>query len=391
MSAILAALINGGIAGAAVTLAVWLTLAIAPRRALNAATRYAVWWTTLLLVVMLPLFYLPRRPERIPVPQFIAPAATQPIAATETEVQPVSQLVSTNERTRMPQFPLELSLGAWPIRIFTLWGIATIFMLLRLCASYVVLERRKRRARAVEKLADWPVRALVSPDIASPMAAGLFRPAILLPERLLAELDDDEIDQIRMHETAHLLRRDDIALLMQRSIEALFALHPVVRWITRRIDLEREIACDDFVVEQTGQARPYASCLTRVVEIAGGVRSSLVAAAATEEHSHLARRIEMLLDKTRHKGTRLLKIRLLLLVGALIALACVVVRTPAVFACAADSFYVQAPVPPEPPEPPAASSAPDAPEAPLPPAPAAPAAVPEPPAPPAPPLPQSSS
>ena len=137
----------------------------------------------------------------------------------------------------------------------------------------------------------------ISADIASPMAAGLFRPAILLPERLLAELDDEELDQIRMHETAHLLRRDDIDLLIQRSLEALFALHPVVRWITRRIDLEREIACDDFVVEQTGQARPYASCLTRVVEIAGGVRSSLVAAAATEERSHLARRIEMLSTK----------------------------------------------------------------------------------------------
>ena len=190
-----------------------------------------------------------------------------------------------------------------------------------------------------------------------------------------------------MHETAHLLRRDDIALLIQRSMEALFALHPVVRWITRRIDLEREIACDDFVVEQTGQARPYASCLTRVVEIAGGVRSSLVAAAATEERSHLARRIEMLLDKTRHKGTRLLKIRLSLMVAALIALACVVVRTPAVFAFAQDSLYDQTPVPPEPPDHRPRLPRPDAPEAPLPPEPAA---APEPPASPAPPPPQSS-
>lgn len=376
MSAILAALVNGGIAGAAVTLAVWLVLSIAPRRALNAATRYAVWWTTLLLVVTLPLFYLPRRAEPIPAPQFVAPAAAQTIVATETEEVPavskvVSKLVANHEPSRWPQFPLELSLGAWPIRIFTLWVIATVFMLLRLCASYVVLERRKRRAHAVKKLEGWPVRALVSSDIASPMAAGLFRPAILLPERLLAELDDDELDQIRMHETAHLLRRDDIALLIQRSLEALFALHPVVRWITRRIDLEREIACDDFVVEQTGQARPYASCLTRVVEIAGGVRSSLVAAAATEERSHLARRIEMLLDKTRHKGTRLLKIRLSLLVAALIALACVVARTPAVFAFAADSIYDQMPVPPEapvpppPPEGPVSAVPPAAPEPPV--------------------------
>ncbi len=271
----------------------------------------------------------------------------------------------------------------------------TALLLLRLALSYLVLETRKRRARPAEGLERWPVRALISSDIASPMAAGLFRPAILLPERLMAELDDDELEQIRLHETAHLTRRDDIALLIERSIEALFALHPVVRWITRRMDLEREIACDDFVVEQTGQARPYASCLTHVVEIAGGVRSSLVAAAATEERSHLARRIEMLLDKTRHKGTRLLKIRFLLMAAVLLALAVVAVRTPGLIAfAAADSVYDQdqvAPLPPLPPEAPVPPEAPLPPPAPLPPVAPEPPAPPLPPAPPAPPEPQSDS
>jgi beta-lactamase regulating signal transducer with metallopeptidase domain len=379
MSAILAALINGGIAGAAVTVAVWLALSIAPRRALNAATRYAVWWITLLVVVMLPLFYLPHRTEPFRESGVVAPDETQIVAAPTVEAPSASADVP--QTSRWPQFPLEFSAGSWPIRIFIAWGIVAVFMMLRLLASYVVLERRKHRARTEEKLQKWPVRALISIDVASPMAAGLFRPAILLPERLLAELADDELEQIRVHETAHLLRRDDIALLVERSMEALFALHPVVRWITRRIDLEREIACDDFVVEQTGQARPYASCLTRVVEIAGGVRSSIVAAAATEERSHLARRIEMLLDKTRHKGTRLLKIRLLLMVAALIALAFVAVKTPGIVAFAAaqeDSFLDQVPVPPEPPSPPEAPAAPEAPLAPARPAPPAPPAPPEP-------------
>ncbi len=61
MSAILSALINAGIASAVVTLAVWLAMSAAPRRALNAATRYAIWWITLLVVVALPAFYLPHR------------------------------------------------------------------------------------------------------------------------------------------------------------------------------------------------------------------------------------------------------------------------------------------------------------------------------------------
>jgi beta-lactamase regulating signal transducer with metallopeptidase domain len=410
MTALLAALINAGLAGAVVTFAVWLALSIAPRRALNAATRYAVWWTILLVVVTLPLFYLPHRAEPASAPQPVpAPAI---VAVAESSVPPVApvSLVSVDSpaRSRWPQFPIEFRAGSWPAGIFAAWGIVVVFMLLRLAASYLLLERRKLQARPAESLQRWPVRALISSDIASPMAAGLFRPAILLPERLLNELDEDELDQIRVHETAHLLRRDDIALLIQRTVEAFFALHPVVRWITRRIDLEREIACDDFVVEQTGKARPYASCLTRVVEIAGGMRSSkitsaitsAVASAATEEGSHLARRIEMLLDKTRHKGTRLLKIRLLVIVAAVAAVACVIVRTPAIVAFAAaeqESWFDQAPVPPEPPSPPAAPEAPTPPEpaappaaplAPEPPTPPEPPALPAPPAPPA--APQSS-
>lgn len=371
MSAILAAFINAGIAGAAVTFAVWLALCILPRRQFNAATRYAVWWTTLLVVVALPVFYLPHHEQSgpmIPSPQ-AAPVTT----LTKTEPPPVADVVTVPADVEPPsrgsRFPLELA-APWPIRISTLWGIVAVLMLLRLCASYILLERRKRRARPALQFQSWPVRTLICSDIASPMAAGLFRPAILLPERLLSELDDDELDQIRVHETAHLLRRDDIALLVQRTLEAFFALHPVVRWITRRIDLEREIACDDFVVEHTGQARPYASCLTRVVEIARGGRSSIVAAAATEERSHLARRIEMLLDKTRHKGTRLLKTRLFLMVAALLAFAFVAAKTPGLIAFAAvdqNSISDQGPAAPEAPaapEVPTASTAPEAPAAP---------------------------
>ncbi len=380
MTAILAALINAALAGALVTLAVWLVLSIAPRRALNATTRYAVWWTTLLVVVALPLFYLPHRAEPISAPQMIT--ASEVAESSPPSIAQVSEVhVEAPTPSRLPQFPIEFRAGSWPAEIFAAWGIVAAFMLLRLGASYVVLERRKREAHAAEHLDHWPVRALISSDIASPMAAGLFRPAILLPERLLHELGEEEIEQIRLHETAHLLRRDDIALLIQRTVEAFFALHPVVRWITRRIDLEREIACDDFVLEQTGKARPYASCLTRVVEIAGGMRSSMVASAATEERSHLARRIEMLLDKSRHKGTSLLKIRLFVMIAAVVAVACIAVKTPGIVAFAAeqDSWFNQAPVPPEPPSPPAA---PEPPAAPAPPAPPDVPAVPEPPAPP---------
>jgi beta-lactamase regulating signal transducer with metallopeptidase domain len=66
MTSVLAALVNGGILSALVTIAVWLALRVTPRRVLNAATRYAMWWAALAIAVTLPALYLPRDVEGAP-------------------------------------------------------------------------------------------------------------------------------------------------------------------------------------------------------------------------------------------------------------------------------------------------------------------------------------
>src|SRR5580658_758813 len=108
MSEVLAAFINAGIAGAAVTIAVWLVLSIAPRRAINAATRYAVWWTTLLVVVALPVFSLPHRAAPVSASQEpVTKAATQDTTISVSEAPAV--FAAPPVPSRWPQFPLELS------------------------------------------------------------------------------------------------------------------------------------------------------------------------------------------------------------------------------------------------------------------------------------------
>jgi beta-lactamase regulating signal transducer with metallopeptidase domain len=450
---LIGAFLNGAIVSVLVAAIVWLILRITPRRALNAATRYAIWCATLTIVIALPALYMPMSSKAPVAPATPVTAATWtsaiPLESGST-VQSVSKHVTlgsveirsavagaseaetsvqTNDRTirsRWPQFPIQVSAAPWLTRALSWlafgWIAISLAMLGRLIAAVVVLKRRKARsfaapAQIANRLHHWiaicgtkrRITLSGSSEIATPMAAGLRAPAILIPAQLFSELDDAEFDQIGLHETAHLARRDDYALIVQRAVEALFALHPVVRWVARRIDLEREIACDDFVIEATGRARPYAQCLTRVVELAGGVRGSLIAAAATEEPSHLATRVEMLLDKKRNTGTLLLKTPLLVAMAALAALVCMVGRTPSLvaFAMPADAVIdlggQEPPQPPDAPPPPQAPlaarpplsadtpSAPDTPplpDAPLPPE--APFAPEPPPAPPAPGVPVAS-
>jgi len=52
-----------------------------------------------------------------------------------------------------------------------------------------------------------------------------------------------------------------------RLAASVVALHPLARWVLGRIERERELACDDWVVALTGSARPYAASLARLFEL----------------------------------------------------------------------------------------------------------------------------
>ena len=79
-----------------------------------------------------------------------------------------------------------------------------------------------------------------------------------------AKLSDESLDEIVMHEQAHLDRYDDWSKLLVAVVGSLAGLHPAVRFLARRLDVDREAACDDRVVSRTGATRRYASSLLAV-------------------------------------------------------------------------------------------------------------------------------
>lgn len=90
MNTLLAAAVNGTLEGALVTAAVWLALRAAPRRALNAATRYVLWWATLAVVLGLPALHLPRPTQRVP---------RSPATAAESHAAPAVKLNAARSST----------------------------------------------------------------------------------------------------------------------------------------------------------------------------------------------------------------------------------------------------------------------------------------------------
>jgi beta-lactamase regulating signal transducer with metallopeptidase domain len=149
-----------------------------------------------------------------------------------------------------------------------------------------------------------PVSILVSDRVQVPTAVGFFKSSVILPSWMVEEAASEELKHVMLHELAHLRRRDDWTNLVQKLVKALLFFHPGIWWMERELSLQREIACDDAVLEQTGNPRSYAECLARVAEKSFMRRQIALAQAAVSRIRQLSVRVGRILDPKRSGSTQ---------------------------------------------------------------------------------------
>jgi beta-lactamase regulating signal transducer with metallopeptidase domain len=174
---------------------------------------------------------------------------------------------------------------------------------------------RQFRTLAEEMRVKRKPRLLMCPENTAPMAVGFWEPAVLLPAKAFEDVPDLQLGHVLRHELAHVRRRDDWANLVQQTVKAVLFFHPAVHWLSRRLTVEREIACDDHVLAATHTPRSYALFLT---EFAGRRQGHVVVAApaAWSSQNQLTERINMILDVNRNSSPRLARLRLGILTAA---------------------------------------------------------------------------
>ncbi|MBN1342852.1 MAG: M48 family metalloprotease [Phycisphaerae bacterium] len=148
-----------------------------------------------------------------------------------------------------------------------------------------------------------PVTVAATDVAHGPVLAGIMRPVILLPRRLIAELTPQQMRYVIAHELVHVRRRDNLVLLIQRLAEMCFFFHPVVwlcGWIMRR---EAEAACDDAVLAAYAAPAEYADSLTRVAEMKCGFTRRLLVNTFAAAESNFARRVRRILRGRAARGT----------------------------------------------------------------------------------------
>jgi bla regulator protein blaR1 len=208
--------------------------------------------------------------------------------------------------------------------VFALWLAGVALCALRLLYGLRVLSATRRTLEPLD--GDWlerlrcnrALRVAAGDRLSVPCLVGLRHPTIAIPRPLVSALRADDLRRIVLHEAAHAQRYDDwLNLFVQIARAALF-FNPVVHYIATRIAVEREIACDDRVVEIMGDRVVYAECLSA---IARDVRMRGVAVPAFfGRRAQIVVRIEQLLDRA-HDGSSSIGRRPFVAVAALLALA----------------------------------------------------------------------
>jgi beta-lactamase regulating signal transducer with metallopeptidase domain len=263
---------------------------------LNAATRHVIWWIALALVLLHP--WTPSGVSFDPVPA----GSGEPLAA-------------AGSLFFIPQPPAWVMLGAalsWMCLVAAgVWRIgrslAAVAAMKRESASLDPARERRLPLWSAARRTGRRCALRVSAHASGACALGFRRPVILLPAALVTSLSDEDLDQVILHEHAHLQRRDDWYRFVQCALAALVGVHPAIWFIGTQIDLEREAACDDRVVARTRAPRQYADCLARVAAHVAGRREwpAFVPAVVTRSSAMLRSRVTRLLDRGLNRTSRL--------------------------------------------------------------------------------------
>ena len=233
-------------------------------------------------------------------------------APVEDNVSVAEPVYAPREETRTSVIELTPPAMYWQALFFAAWGVISGLLIMQLLLSGIlVLHLKRTSAQApayVEKLVRrWSsqsrfsraVRIGVSKGVKSAVAVGYIHPMILLPSAIFDVLSEEEIEQVILHEMAHIQRHDDWTILFQRVFHALFFFHPATWILSQQMEKDREMACDDWVVSLSQKPKVYASCLAKLASLHVRRTSYVTTPSATSGKKQLFERVESILNTKR--------------------------------------------------------------------------------------------
>lgn len=190
---------------------------------------------------------------------------------------------------KMASFP-------WVEALQVIWLAGCAVALAKLALSALGLARWRKRSTLLETL-EGGVELRELPGIHGPVAAGVFRPMIFVP-REWRMWEESTKETILLHELAHHQRHDPFLRWLASLAMAVHWFNPLVHWVTKRLALQCEQACDQRVLAAGISVGRYAEVLFRLAS----PKKLGVAGLAMAETSSLEARVKHLLRPTKNRG-----------------------------------------------------------------------------------------
>jgi beta-lactamase regulating signal transducer with metallopeptidase domain len=324
-------------------------------RRLSAATRHLLWASALCASLLLPFLSFikmwelpilparmlaagssgakesPQKDEAFEMPEARAsrdfstslnPSAGMPEASVlQTNAESFAERAPAPHAVEPQSASPQATTSIWPQLVngaIAVWVSGVLLFLLKLLSGFIATNLLVRRAVEFKDPAltalfstllrevnlKSTARLLRSERTSMPIVCGILRPAVLLPAE--AETWSEERQRmVLLHELTHITRRDCLTQMMAQMACALYWFNPFIWFAARRLRVEREQACDDYVLSIGAKPSDYAHHL---LEIARSMQERSIfewtqtTSVAMARRSQLEGRLLAILSKENKRG-----------------------------------------------------------------------------------------
>ena len=243
-------------------------------------------WLVVLAALLVPLSTIVVFPDSAPLPVASVQSVVKQIMIPTESIAPQPQAKAPELAVDfIPPSETTPNAISTPMIVMLVYAFGVLIVLLYYIISYRIftgLYRRRNRAANAEELAllaflrggrNAP-RLYRNPLVATPMLHGVFRPAIILPDRAYT---DTQLRSVLLHETTHLQRKDVLVKLLSVLTIAVHWFNPLVWFVRREIDRACELSCDETVIRDldTSGKQGYGDTLITVAADCGTPRAML--------------------------------------------------------------------------------------------------------------------
>lgn len=232
--------------------------------------RYALWSLVLIKLVLPPTFtftgsIVPNIRAELPSKiDLVSEAQTteksnSDIKMSKSDKPPLieNEVLSTPNITESSTTSADLN---WKVYLMALWIFGIIIFAIVLGRKILRLKKWHIEQETKRNIPPWFHKSLLkvakilsierlpaivfSNKALTPAVYGIFRPVLLLPEKYIDDLSEEEAEHVLLHELAHIKRGDLFVHGVTLVLQIIYWFNPLLIWTRKQMKHVREICCD---------------------------------------------------------------------------------------------------------------------------------------------------